>query len=88
MGRLKCRAGEGPDAKSGWDTDCPKGKDPTIEDDSAEWVPKVSKPWVRGVVNWNPGARVAVTETDSVIGFVLAKVYRCPEMSRVKLPGV
>ena len=87
VGRPKGGTEKGLDAKSGWDTDCPKGKDPTTEDDSVEWVSKVAKPCVRGAVNWNSGTRVAVTETDSVIGSGLAKVCRRPEMSGVELPS-
>ena len=74
VGRPKGGTEKGPDAKSGWETDCPKGKDPTTKDDSVEWVSKAAKPYVRGVVNWNSSARVVVTEIDSVTGSELAKV--------------
>ena len=87
VGRLGDRIDKGSNAKSGWDTDCPNGKEPTTEDDLVEWVSKVAKPGVRGAVNRISEARVAVTETDMLIGFGLAKVYRHPEMSGVELPG-
>ena len=42
MGILKCRVGEGPDAR-GKDTDYPEGRDPIAEVAAAERVSKVTK---------------------------------------------